>query len=81
MIIALVNSKGGVGKSTLAGSLAGWLHAHGHRVILADCDMQQSSSEWLREALPEIPVVRLNNADQVLDELPLLAAEADYVVA
>src|SRR5690606_32476102 len=47
MIIALVNSKGGVGKSTLAGNLAGWLHHQGNKVILADCDSQQSSSEWL----------------------------------
>jgi chromosome partitioning protein len=81
MIVALVNSKGGVGKSTLAGSLVGWLHAQGRHVILADCDTQQSSSEWIREALPEISVTRLSCADQVLDELPLLAHEAEYVVA
>ena len=81
MIVAIVNSKGGVGKSTLAGSLAGWLHAHGHSVILADCDTQQSSSEWISEAIPTLPTVRLTNADQVLDELPVLAREADFVVA
>jgi chromosome partitioning protein len=81
MIIALVNSKGGVGKSTLAGNLAGWLHAHGKRVIVADCDTQASSSEWLVEAAPEIQVVRLASADEVLDELPSLALEADYVIA
>lgn len=81
MIIALVNSKGGVGKSTLAGNLVGWLRAHGHRVTLADCDTQQSSSEWIREALPDVPVIRLKNADQVLDELPVLARETDFVVA
>lgn len=81
MIVAIVNSKGGVGKSTLAGSLAGWLHAHGHSVILADCDTQQSSSEWISEAIPTLPTVRLTNADQVLDELPVLAREADFVIA
>ncbi len=80
MIIALVNSKGGVGKSTLAGNLVGWLQAQGHRVLLADCDTQQSSSEWIAEALPSATIVRLANADQVLDELPQLAKEADYVV-
>jgi chromosome partitioning protein len=80
MIIALVNSKGGVGKSTIAGNLVAWLHERGHKVILADCDSQQSSSEWIREALPEIPVVRLASADEVLDELPVLRQEADYVV-
>ena len=81
MIVAIVNSKGGVGKSTLAGSLAGWLHAQGHQVILADCDTQQSSSEWISEAIPTLPMVRLMNADQVLDELPVLAREADFVIA
>ena len=69
MIIALVNSKGGVGKSTLAGNLVGWLHEHGRSVILADCDTQSSSSEWIREALPQVHVVRFSNADEVLDEL------------
>ena len=81
MIIALVNSKGGVGKSTLAGNLVGWLHAHGRKVILADCDTQASSSEWIREAAPDIQVVRFANADDVLDELPSLAREAEYVIA
>jgi chromosome partitioning protein len=81
MIITLVNSKGGVGKSTLAGNLAGWLTSHGRSVILADCDTQQSSSEWITEALPALHVVRLANADAVLDELPSLAHEADYVIA
>jgi chromosome partitioning protein len=80
MIIAIVNSKGGVGKSTIAGNLAAWLHELGHRVILGDCDAQQSSSEWLQEALPEMPVTRMATADEVLDELPVLRKEADYVV-
>lgn len=81
MIIAVVNSKGGVGKSTLAGSLAGWLQAQGRSVIVADCDAQQSISEWLAEAAPEIPVVRLACADQVLDELPALRRDAEFVIA
>ena len=81
MIIAIVNSKGGVGKSTMAGNLAGWLALHGKHVILADCDLQQSSSEWIQEANPSIRVVRMSNADQVLDELPSLRLEADYVIA
>lgn len=81
MVISFVNSKGGVGKSTLAGNLAGWLHEHGRSVILVDGDVQQSSSEWIREAAPAIRVVQLSNADAVLEEMPILANEADYVVA
>ncbi len=81
MIIVVANSKGGVGKSTLAVHLAAWLHERGHKVTLADCDTQQSSSEWLREAVPEIKAVRLSSPDDILNDLPALSQEADYIVA
>ncbi|MBN8626908.1 MAG: ParA family protein [Planctomycetes bacterium] len=81
MIITIANSKGGVGKSTLAVHLAAWLHEQGHNVTLADCDTQQSSSEWIREALPEVKAVRLGNPNEILNELPALATETDYVIA
>src|SRR5216683_1329482 len=81
MIIVVANSKGGVGKSTLAVHLATWLHELGHAVILADCDTQASSSEWAREAAPGVRAVRLSSADEILDQLPQLAQEAAYVVA
>lgn len=81
MIIVIANSKGGVGKSTIAVHLAAWLSEQGYGVTLADCDAQQSSSDWAREAAPEVQTVRLANADEILDRLPLLAAEADFVVA
>jgi chromosome partitioning protein len=50
MLMAMVNSKGGVGKSTLAVHFAVWLHECGYRVILLDCDLQRSSSQWIAEA-------------------------------
>ncbi|MBA4068180.1 MAG: chromosome partitioning protein ParA [Isosphaera sp.] len=81
MIIVVANSKGGVGKSTLSVHLAAWLARQGHRVVLADCDTQASSSEWLAEAAPGVRSVRLANPDQILDTLPALAQEADFVVA
>jgi chromosome partitioning protein len=81
MIITIANSKGGVGKSTLAVHLAAWLHAQGCKVTLADCDTQQSSSEWIREAVPEVKAVRLANPDVILNELPSLNQDADFIVA
>jgi chromosome partitioning protein len=80
-IIAVANSKGGVGKSTTAVHLAAWLAEQGHTVTLADCDTQQSSSEWIREAAPGVKAVRLDNPDHILNELPILARDVDYVVA
>ena len=81
MIIVVANSKGGVGKSTIAVHLAAWLAEQGRSVTLADCDTQASSSDWVREAAPGVHVVRLGDADAILDTLPQLAREADYVVA
>jgi chromosome partitioning protein len=81
MIITIANSKGGVGKSTIAVHLAAWLHKHGHRVTLADCDTQQSSSEWIREAAPDVHTIRLDNPNEILNELPILAQETDFVIA
>jgi chromosome partitioning protein len=81
MILVVANAKGGVGKSTLAVHLASWLSSHGHSVTLADCDTQQSSSEWIREAAPKVQAVRLDNPDMILNELPILSQEADFVVA
>jgi chromosome partitioning protein len=81
VIIVIANSKGGVGKSTIAVHLAAWLHEQGHSVTLADCDTQHSSSEWAKEAIPEVKAVRLADPDEILDRLPALAQQTDFVVA
>jgi chromosome partitioning protein len=81
MIIVIANSKGGVGKSTLAVHITVWLKELGHSVVLADCDTQHSSSEWLKEAAPEIRSEQLNSPEEILDRLRDLNKEADYVIA
>ena len=81
MIVVVASSKGGVGKSTVAAHLAAWLAEQGRSVVLADCDTQASSSGWVREAAPAVRVVRLEGPNEILDTLPHLAREADYVVA
>jgi chromosome partitioning protein len=81
MIIVIANSKGGVGKSTLSVHLAAWLEAQGNRVLLADCDTQHSSSEWVKLAVPDVQAVCLDSPDDVLNQLPTMAEEFDYVVA
>jgi chromosome partitioning protein len=81
MIIVVANSKGGVGKSTIAVHLAGHLSALGYSVTLADCDAQGSSSEWIAEAAPSVKAVRLTSPDEILNNLPALGREADFVVA
>jgi chromosome partitioning protein len=81
MIIVVANSKGGVGKSTVSVHLATWLHEQGYHVVFADCDAQHSSSEWMGEAAPEVRALKLDTPDAILDSLPGLDQEADFVVA
>ncbi len=45
--ILVLNPKGGCGKSTLAVNIAGYYALHGKNVVLADCDPQGSSADWL----------------------------------
>jgi chromosome partitioning protein len=47
-VVAVVNPKGGVGKTTLATNLAGYFAAGSHRTMLGDFDRQQSAKDWLR---------------------------------
>ena len=50
-------------------------------MTLADSDTQQSSSEWIHEAIPELKTVRLGNPNEILNELPELDQETDFVIA
>ena len=80
MILALANSKGGVGKTTIAVHLVAWMAQQGHRVAFVDSDVQGSSSGWLGEAAPDIKTYRLLTADDIVAQLPLIQSEFDYVV-
>ena len=81
MIIALTNSKGGVGKTTIAVHLAVWLHEQGNSVHVIDADVQGSTSRWISECCPEITVHRLHTPDEVLEKTPSILKEADIIVA
>lgn len=45
-VIAVVNGKGGVGKSTISSNLAGYLFSKKKEILLADLDLQSSSLDW-----------------------------------
>ena len=80
MIIALVNQKGGCAKSVTSVHLAYWLREQEYSVRLIDADAQQTSSIWC-EALDEpIDAIALSNPDDVLEQLPILKKDVDYLI-
>ena len=61
-VIAVLNQKGGAGKTTIATHLARALQLAGHKVLLIDSDPQGSARDWAAvnpEAQP-LPVVGID---------------------
>jgi chromosome partitioning protein len=71
VIIAVLNSKGGVGKTTVAVNLAAALVSPKRRILLVDLDSHASASLWLG-----VPRHRLkpSTASCLLDKYPILKA-------
>jgi chromosome partitioning protein len=84
MIIALLNQKGGVGKTTLATHIAGELAMRGQQVILLDADPQGSSLDWTQrrsqQGLPRLFSAVGLARETLHQEAPELARRADHVV-
>ena len=81
MIVALLNQKGGVGKTTLAVHIADALSRRNKRVLLVDADPQGSALDWAaaRKGEPLFPVAGLPR-NSIHKELPKLSAGYDTVI-
>ena len=80
-MIVFANSKGGVGKSTLAVHCAVWLHDKGYRTALLDADKQRSSSVWLSEAEPKATVAIATTPEECVTNAQGLLQSHDFVIA
>ena len=71
LVIAVFNSKGGVGKTTVAVNLAAALAAPRRRVLLVDLDSQADASLWLGVRRNQL---RPSAASVLLEKYPILKA-------
>ena len=81
MIIAILNQKGGVGKTTLSVHMASTLALAGNKVLLIDADVQRSALDWAasREKNPIFTVVGIPK-NNIHKEIQLLKSNYDFIV-
>jgi chromosome partitioning protein len=80
-VLAFLNQKGGVGKTTLATNIATALALQKQKVLFIDADQQGSALDWSAARKGELlfPVVGLPK-DTLHREIPTLGASYDWVV-
>ncbi len=84
-IIAVVNQKGGSGKTTVSMQLAGAIARRGNKVLVVDADLQATATRWAASALDEIPfpasVIGLSAASsKVHREVKKFIDDYDYII-
>lgn len=79
-VIAFVNQKGGCAKSTTAVHFAWWLARKKSKVLLVDADAQRSSSIWLASMEPPLPTEVIQSPDDLLEKIPELAKQTDFLI-
>lgn len=80
MKVAVCNTKGGVGKSTLLVNLAVWLYDHGIRVTVVDADSQATSVQTLQDVAPEIAAENVTELEQIAAAAKRLERSHDIVL-
>ena len=80
MIYGLTNSKGGVGKTTIAVHLAAHLVRKKRAVVFIDADPQQSASAWINELSLPIRLETLDTPEEIIRQVARLASDKNDIV-
>lgn len=81
MLIAVINQKGGCGKTTTHVHLTCRLAELGYRVAAIDADNGQGAAvKWLHGAAPGLPVATPQSSDELIEVLDNLTPHADFIL-
>jgi chromosome partitioning protein len=81
VITAVINQKGGSGKTTIALNLAAAMARAGKKVLLIDADPQQTAQDWAAIRLTPPPFQVIGMSKPILHrDLPNLATDYDEIV-
>ena len=81
-VIAVLNGKGGTGKTTISTNVAGCLHKQGNRVLLVDSDPQGSARNWyaMQPEEADLPAVIGVDGPMLHKTIPTLTNNYDYIL-
>jgi chromosome partitioning protein len=77
--VAVLNQKGGSGKTTIATNLAVAFRQRGRRVVIIDADPQQTASEWAARG-EDTPATYQSQTTDIHENLPALREAFDVAI-
>ena len=79
-VVAVLNQKGGAGKTTVATNLATAYARRGKRVLLADSDPQGTARDWGAASDADTPVVVGVDRPSLEEDVPRLGERFEVVI-
>ncbi len=80
IVIAVLNQKGGVGKTTISANLATYLQNDGYSVLLVDTDAQGSLKDWSTATEDKTVSVYAVPKSEIKNEVPKLKDKFDVMI-
>ena len=81
-VLAVLNPKGGTGKTTIAVNVGGCLHKRGHKVLIVDSDPQGTARDWYAAQPDDIGLPSVIGIDRptLHKNVRSMTEDYDYIV-